>query len=64
MAKQEPKAHDRKGDPARAELLRMALRENLKKRKHQERARSRSDGEAPHDFAEFAPEIAPDEPKR
>jgi len=45
---------DRKGDAARAERLRVALRENLKRRKAQ--AKGRSTGGTPHDSAEFVPD--------
>ena len=44
---------DRKGDATRAERLRMALRENLKRRKSQARGRSQT-----HDSAGFVPENA------
>jgi hypothetical protein len=54
----------RKGDGARAERLRAALRENLKRRKSQARGRSRpEDPGATHDSAGFVREIAPDKPK-
>jgi hypothetical protein len=49
----------RKGDPARTERLRAALRENLKRRKSQARGRSQADaGErtTPHDSAGFVPD--------
>ena len=47
-----PKARsgDRKGDVARAERLRVALRENLKRRKTQARGRSQS-GPGPDEVA-------------
>ena len=51
-----PGAH--KGDRAKAERLRVALRENLKRRKSQ--ARGRAEPAAPHESAGFAPEKAPD----
>jgi len=56
---------NRKGDPARAERLRVALRENLKRRKSQARGRSQAGdgGGAPHDSAGFVPEFAPGKPK-
>jgi hypothetical protein len=55
---------DRKGNGARAERLRTALRENLKRRKSQARGRSQpEDRGAPHDSAGFVAEIAPDKPK-
>ncbi|MBX9841534.1 MAG: hypothetical protein K2Z80_06980 [Xanthobacteraceae bacterium] len=55
-----PKAHpgDRKGDAARAERLRAALRENLKRRKSQARGRSQT-----HDSAGFVQEKAQDQVK-
>jgi hypothetical protein len=59
----------RKGDRARTERLRAALRENLKRRKSQARGRSKpaagdaNDAGASHDSAGFVPEIAPDKPK-
>ena len=57
-----PGAH--KGDRARAERLRAALRENLKRRKSQAKGRLPSGGEAaPHDSAGFMPEKAPDKSK-
>ena len=55
---------DRKGDVARAERLRMALRENLKRRKSQARGRSQpgpGTGEAAtHDSAGILPDKARD----
>jgi len=45
----------RKGDKARAERLRKALRENLKRRKEQARGRSGS-----HDSAGFVPDKSGD----
>ena len=45
----------RKGDGARAERLRTALRENLKRRKAQARRRIEAGG-ASHDFAGFVPD--------
>jgi hypothetical protein len=59
-------AAGRKGDRKRADRLRAALRENLKRRKSQARGRSQAgtDGaDEPHDSAGFVPEIAPDKPK-
>ena len=54
---------ERKGDAARAERLRAALRENLRRRKLQARQRSgRSEG-ATHDSAGFVAEKAPDKSK-
>ena len=59
---------DRKGDTARAERLRAALRENLKRRKLQVKGRSKErseDGQdssqgAPHDSAGFVPDKSKD----
>jgi hypothetical protein len=59
---------DRKGDTARAERLRAALRENLKRRKLQVKGRSvagTQDGRdssqaAPHDSAGFVPDKSKD----
>ena len=53
-----PGAH--KGDRARAERLRAALRENLKRRKSQERGRSQVDGGASHDSAGIVPDKSGD----
>ncbi len=39
---------------ARAERLKQALRQNLKRRKAQQRGRSRDAADATHDSAEFA----------
>ena len=50
---------DRKGDTARAERLRAALRENLKRRKVQARGRTQT-GAAPHDSAGFVPDKSKD----
>ena len=49
---------DRKGDLARAERLRTALRENLKRRKAQ--AKGRSMGATPHDSAGIVPDKSTD----
>ncbi|MSP47266.1 MAG: hypothetical protein EXQ83_15830 [Xanthobacteraceae bacterium] len=50
-----PGAH--KGDRARADRLRAALRENLKRRKAQERGRSQANGGgAPRDSAGIVPD--------
>jgi len=53
---------DRKGDSARTERLRAALRENLKRRKSQARGRSQSGPEAneaaTHDSAGIVPDKA------
>jgi hypothetical protein len=48
----------RKGDGTRADRLRAALRENLKRRKLQARGRSQAEKPAgpPHDSAGFVPE--------
>lgn len=48
-------ADGRKGDAARADRLRRALRENLKRRKTQARGRQREEG-ASHDSAGFLPD--------
>jgi hypothetical protein len=61
-----PKARsgDRKGDAARAERLRAALRENLKRRKSQARSRSHAgpgpNEAAAHDSAGIVPDKARD----
>ena len=47
---------ERKGDPERAERLRQALRENLKRRKSQARGRTRGSGGSSHDSAGFVPD--------
>jgi hypothetical protein len=58
---------DRKGDAARAERLRAALRENLKRRKSQARGRSQSgpgmEHAAAHDSAGFVQEKSKDKAK-
>jgi len=60
MAKiQKPASTDRKGDAARAERLKAALRENLKKRKAQARGRDVVTA-APHDSAGIVPDKASD----
>jgi hypothetical protein len=53
---------DRKGDTARAARLRMALRENLKRRKVQAKGRSlgRGDQGAAHDSAGIVPDKSKD----
>ena len=55
---------DRKGDTARAERLRAALRENLKRRKLQVKGRAEagqgSDPAASHDSAGFVPDKSKD----
>ena len=64
----ETRSGDRKGDAARAERLRAALRENLKRRKSQARGRSKSGPEigpgveqaAAHDSAGIVPDKAQD----
>jgi hypothetical protein len=63
-SKPQARSGDRKGDAARAERLRAALRENLKRRKSQARGRSQSGPEtndaAPHDSAGIVPDKARD----
>ena len=58
---------DRKGDAARAERLRAALRENLKRRKSQARGRSQPgpgmEQAAAHDSAGFLQEKSTDKTK-
>jgi hypothetical protein len=52
------------GDPRRNERLRAALRDNLKRRKAQVKARAQAAAKATeHDSAGIAPEIAPAKPK-
>jgi hypothetical protein len=52
------------GDPRRTERLRAALRDNLKRRKAQLKARAQGPGKAAeHDSAGIAPEIAEAKPK-
>jgi len=52
------------GDPRRAERLKAALRDNLKRRKAQLKARARAAGKtAEHDSAGISAEIAPHKPK-
>jgi hypothetical protein len=54
-------AGGRRGDGARAERLRTALRENLKRRKTQARGRAQSEDAAPpHDSAGFVPDKSKD----
>ena len=54
----------RSGDPRRSERLKAALRDNLKRRKAQVKARAQGSAKAPeHDSAGIAPEIAPHKPK-
>ena len=48
-------ADGRKGDAARADRLRRALRENLKRRKTQARGRQHAEGGS-HDSAGFLPD--------
>jgi hypothetical protein len=50
---------DRKGDTARAERLRAALRENLRRRKLQAKGRTEADRPA-HDSAGFVPDKSKD----
>jgi hypothetical protein len=45
-----------KGATARADRLRRALRENLKRRKTQARGREQAEGGASHDSAGFVPD--------
>ena len=49
-------ADGRKSDAARAERLRQALRENLKRRKTQARGRQQAEGDASHDSAGIVPD--------
>jgi hypothetical protein len=52
------------GDLRRAERLKAALRDNLKRRKAQAKARAQAAGRAAkHDSDGFTPEIAPTKPK-
>jgi hypothetical protein len=53
------------GDPRRAERLKAALRDNLKRRKAQVKARAQAaiKAAAEHDSAGITPEIAPHKPK-
>jgi hypothetical protein len=52
------------GDLRRAERLKAALRDNLKRRKAQQKARAQAArGTAQHDSTGITPEIAPDRPK-
>ena len=52
------------GDLRRAERLKAALRDNLKRRKAQQKARAQAArGAGKHDSAGISPEIAPDRPK-
>ena len=52
------------GDLRRAERLKAALRDNLKRRKAQMKARAQAaDNAGEHDSAGIAPEIAPHRPK-
>ena len=52
------------GDLRRAERLNAALRDNLRRRKAQVKARAQAGGRAgEHDSAGIAPEIAPHKPK-
>jgi hypothetical protein len=54
-------AGSRQADGARAERLRTALRENLKRRKAQARGRAETDdAEPPHDSAGFVPDKSED----
>jgi hypothetical protein len=49
-------AGGRKGDTDRADRLRQALRDNLKKRKTQARGRKQAEAGASHDSAGFLPD--------
>ena len=52
------------GDLRRAERLKAALRDNLKRRKAQQKARAQAARDATeHDSAGITPEIAPHKPK-
>jgi hypothetical protein len=52
------------GDLRRAERLKAALRDNLRRRKAQVKARAQPGGRAAeHDSAGISPEIAPHKPK-
>lgn len=52
------------GDPKRAERLKAALRDNLKRRKAQMKGRARAEAEEKsYDSAGIVPEIAADKPK-
>ena len=51
---------DRKGDTARAERLRAALRENLKRRKQQVKGRAAASQPTSHDSAGFVPDKSKD----
>ena len=53
-------AGGKSGDPKRSERLKAALRDNLKRRKAQAKAREQA---AQHDSAGITPEIAPPRPK-
>jgi len=57
---QNDRAGERKGDAARAERLRAALRENLKRRKAQAKGRTGADQAAAHDSAEIVPDKSKD----
>jgi hypothetical protein len=60
-SKPDASAGGRKSDGGRAERLRTALRENLKRRKAQARGRAQSDDAAPsHDSAGFVPDKSKD----
>jgi hypothetical protein len=51
---------ERKGDAARAERLRKALRDNLKRRKSQARGRTQASASPPHDSAGIVPDKSRD----
>ena len=57
---QNDRAGERKGDAARAERLRAALRENLKRRKAQAKGRTGADQAVAHDSAEIVPDKSKD----
>ena len=57
-------ASGKSGGSQRAERLKAALRDNLKRRKAQAKARAQAAGKAgEHDSAGITPEIAPHKPK-
>ena len=60
MTAKDGQSGDSNGAPGRAERLKAALRDNLKRRKAQAKARG---GAVQHDSAGIAPEIARDRPK-
>jgi len=57
-------ATGKSGDPKRAERLKAALRENLKRRRTQAKARAQAAAQVDeHDSAGISHEIAPNKPK-